>query len=219
MPDARRIVLPPYRGEIVPHYEEEHIEAHALRLGMWAFIASELLMFSGMFLSFVYYRWAYPVTFANASRVLDIGHTSIAIVLLVTGSLLLAFAELSSLRDRRKPTALAIGITALLGLCVVAVELWGWFGHLERGLGPGRYFTSDELQGPGASLFFSLFYIFGGLHLLHVLIGAILLAWVASVAARGTWRRPRFIALQMMALYWNFTVIVGLVAYPLFYLS
>lgn len=219
MYEKRRIVVAPSRGEILPHYEEEHTEAHALRLGMWAFIASELLMFSGLFLAFVYYRWAYPVTFEKAAQLLDIGVGSLAVALLVTGSLLLAFAEISSLKDRRGPTAMAIGATALLGLAVIAVELSAWYGHLQRGIGPGRFYVSNELDGPGVSLFFSLYYILGGLHLLHILVGVGLLLWLAGVASRGTWRRPRFIALQMTALYWNLTVIVWIIAYPFFFNS
>ena len=219
MPERLRIILPPLRGEIVAHYEEERAQAHALRLGMWAFIASELLMFSGLFLSFVYYRWAYPVTFAKAARALGIGHASLAIVLLATGSLLLAMAELSSLRNQWRSAASMMGITALLGLGVVVTELLGWQGHLQNGLGPGRYFASEELEGPGASLFFSLYYIFGGLHLLHVLVGACILLWLTAVIMRGKRKTPPYLPLQMMALYWNFTLVVGLVAYPLFHLS
>ena len=219
MYEKRRIVLAPSRGEILPHYEEEHVEAHALRLGMWAFIASEILMFSGLFLAFVYYRWAYPLTFDNASQLLDIQVATLAAILLVTGSLLLADAEISSIKEQRRPTAIAIGITALLGFAVVAVELSSWVAHLQRGIGPGRFYVTNELQAPGVSLFFSLYYIFGGLHLLHVVGGACVLLWLASVAWRGTWRRPRFVALQMTALFWNLTVIIWLMAYPLFFNS
>lgn len=219
MLERLRIVLPPLRGEIVPHYEEGRTLAHAWRLGMWAFIASEILMFSGLFLAFVYYRWAYPVTFSKAARALGVGHASLSIVLLATGSLLLAFAELSSLRDRWRSASFAMGVTALLGLGVLATELVGWMGHLKNGLGPGRFFTSEDVHGPGASLFFSLYYIFGGLHLLHVLVGACILLWLTAVIMRGKRKTPPYLPLQMMALYWNFTLVVGLVAYPLFHLS
>lgn len=219
MSELRRIFVPPVRGEIVPHYRELHSEAHALRLGMWIFIGTEMLMFAGLFVAYAYYRSAYAPTFARAPHYLHVGYGSLMTILLTTGSLALVVAERASRKDLVRPIILALALTAALGLSVIGIEFTEWYDHFERGFGPGRFYTTQELIAPGASLFFSIYFLLSGLHILHLAVGVGIIAWLMWVAAVGRRRKPRWMALEMTTIYWNMVVIIWLFIYPLFYLE
>lgn len=219
MSELRRILVPPVRGEVVPHYRELRSEAHALRLGMWIFIGTEMLMFSGLFVAYAYYRTSYPTTFSQAPHYLHVGYGALMTILLVTGSLSLIVAEKASRLDIGRLTVLALAITAALGTTVIGIEFAEWYRHFQRGFGPGRFYTTQELIAPGASLFFSIYYLLSGLHILHLAVGVGLIAWLMWIAARGMERKPRWMALEMTVLYWNMVVIIWLFVYPLFYLE
>lgn len=215
MSNVRRVVIPPVRGEIVPHYHELRQEAHALRLGMWIFVGTEMLMFAVLFVSYAYYRPSFIDTFSQAPQFLHVGYASLMTVLLMTGSLALVVAERSASKGI---TVGALGLAAALGLAVIGAEFAEWYGHFERGFGPGRFYTTTELVAPGASLFFSLYYLLTGLHIAHLAIAIGLILWLMWVAALGRQRRPRWMALEMTSLFWNMIVIIWLFTYPLFYL-
>jgi cytochrome c oxidase subunit 3 len=62
MPDAVALRVAPGR-EPEEHFGDMEQQAHAARLGMWVFLASEMLLFAGMFALFVTYMSAFPAGF------------------------------------------------------------------------------------------------------------------------------------------------------------
>ena len=74
------------------HFDNIHIQNYAVRLGMWLFLATEVLLFAGLFLGYTVYRWMYPQAFHDASRLLDLGLGTINTIVLITSSFTVAWA-------------------------------------------------------------------------------------------------------------------------------
>src|SRR5213080_3507742 len=111
------------RAFVADQFDDIAQQRDAAKLGMWIFLATEVLFFGGLFLSYTVYRFVYGQAFVEASRKLDvvIGGTNTAVLLI--SSLLMAFAvRASKLEQRRMLTWLLLG-TALLGCVFMALKV------------------------------------------------------------------------------------------------
>lgn len=211
------------REALTPDRPAEHFatleqEKHAQRLGMWIFLASEVLLFAGLFTLYAFYRAAYPQTFATAIHENSklIGSTNT--LLLITSSLTAALAVSAAQHGRLRRSLVALGITIVLAggfLVLKGVEYTDHFAHGIYPGGRGHYF---ETHGPRAAAFFNLYYLLTGTHTLHVLLGMGVLGWLGTSAWRRRLRNPPM-ALEAGVLYWHFVDLVWIFLWPLFYLT
>ncbi len=178
---------------------------HALHLAVWIIIASEALLFAGLFALYAAYRAEYPREFhAAASR--DIGAIGgINTMILLASSFFMAWAIMSARGGRSHRRALALVL--VLGGAFLVLKLVEWTIHISDGIVPG---SAGELPARGSALFFTLYYFMTGLHALHVVAGLALVAWVRA--------RPPGVALELVGLYWHFVDAVWVFLWPLFYL-
>lgn len=202
----------------VAHYGELSKQQHAGRLGMWIFLASELLLFTALFVLYFSYRVHHPQAFAlgvdHNPRLL--GTINTCVLLLGSGT---AAASVHALRGDRTGAsrwlAAATALFALIFLCIKGVE---WWAHFDEGIFPGTAGTIDAAGAQGLPIFFTLYFAMTGLHAIHVAIGGLLFlaftGWMvrAQVGAAGHWR------LELGALYWHFVDAVWVFLWPLFYL-
>src|SRR5215207_2771493 len=72
------------------HFDSMEVQNHAVRLGMWLFLGTEVLLFAGLFLGYTVYRWLYHQTFHLASKELDLRLGTINTVILITSSFTVA---------------------------------------------------------------------------------------------------------------------------------
>ena len=199
------------------HFEDLEQQQEASQLGMWIFLATEMLFFGGLFVSYTIYRLAYPNVFVEASRYLDVVLGTINTGVLLTSSLTVALAVHYAQRQRqREPTYLFLA-TLVLGLVFLSIKGWEYFHKFEEGLIPGPNFQwTGPAAGP-AQLFFFLYFVMTGLHALHMIIGI----GVGSVMAWFIWR-GRYLAdympVELFGLYWHFVDIVWVFLFPLLYL-
>src|SRR4030067_163060 len=78
---------------VAHHYHNLRQQEHAARLGMWLFLATEILLFAGLFTGYSVYRFLYAETFAQASEHLSVAAGTINTVVLITSSLSVALAH------------------------------------------------------------------------------------------------------------------------------
>jgi cytochrome c oxidase subunit 3 len=185
-------------------------------LGMWVFLATELLFFGVLFLAYAYGRAAWPRGFAAAGRYTDVVLGTLNTALLLTSSATAAWAVLCAERDASKTrTARLLAATAALGVAFIVVRGIEYRGELREGLFPGEGF---RLAGtPGAELFFMLYWVVTGLHAVHLCVGIVLFAALASAVRRSrAWAGARQV--DVAALYWHFVDVVWIFLYPLLYL-
>lgn len=205
---------------LAAHFEDLPKQAHAARLGMWTFLASELMLFAGLFALYAAYRTGYPAEFREAARRANLAIGTINTYVLVTSSF---FAAMSVAAVRRGRNAAAGGLlfaTVALGLAFAALKGVEYSRHFAEGIAPGAFYRFAELPARGARIFFTLYFVMTGLHALHVLAGAAILAWIGGRALRGAYgpERHEHTGLELGTLYWHLVDLIWLFLWPMFYL-
>lgn len=195
---------------------DQAIEARrTAALGMWVFLASEVLMFGALFMALAVCRWLNADSWRQASADLHLWMGTGNTAILLTSSLIMALAVMWARRGHGRGTAGLLAATTLLGLAFLAVkgtEYWlEWRDGLMPGLGSG-----SALAGPGATLFFQLYFLATGLHALHLALGCLATGTLAVVTLR---RGPADVPTEMIGLYWHFVDVVWVFLFPIFYLA
>jgi cytochrome c oxidase subunit 3 len=202
---------------VAPQFEEARQQREAATLGMWIFLATEVMFFGALFFAYAIARAVFPAAFAAASRHTNIvlGTTNTAILL--TSSLFMALAVHGAGRDARKATAALLAITGLLGLAFAGIKLTEYALDYRDHLVPTLDFAFDPRHARGALIFFGLYFATTGLHLVHLSVGV---ALVFAFAWRVWRRRPNAGAdqVEIVGLYWHFVDIVWIFLYPCLYL-
>ncbi|VTU21670.1 Cytochrome c oxidase subunit 3 [Variovorax sp. PBL-H6] len=184
-------------------------------LGMWVFLATELLFFGVLFVAYLYGRTHWPQGFGAASRHTDVLLGTLNTGLLLTSSAAVALAvACADNQAHRRLTARLLWATAGLGAAFLLIKGIEYRHEGQEGLFPGARF---HLQVAGAQLFFMLYFLTTGLHAVHLVIGIAGIAALAWGSARGRpWAAARHV--DAMALYWHFVDVVWIFLYPILYL-
>jgi cytochrome c oxidase subunit 3 len=188
------------------------------QLGMWAFIATEILFFGGLILAYCVYRTGHPDGFAEAGR-----HTKIVIgtantAILLTSSFLVAWAvAMAKLRLGRVAGVLLWG-AALLGVVFLALKGIEYLQEYEEQLLPGIEFAFSGPDADAVRLFFAFYLVATGLHALHVVIGIVTLAVIGRQAYRQRYSDRYYAPIMVAGLYWHFVDVVWIVLFALIYL-
>jgi cytochrome c oxidase subunit 3 len=197
-------------------FEEMPQQKEAATLGMWAFLATEVLFFGPMFMSYIAYRYAYPQAFAAASHHTILLYGTINTAILLTSSLTMVLAVNAAQENNRKWMFRYLASTVFLGLLFLGVKGLEYHQDLREHLWPGLNFTK-ELP-PQAQIFWVLYWIMTGVHAVHVTVGIGLLSLMSWMTSRGAFSDRYFTPVEMTGLYWHFVDIIWIFLYPLLYL-
>ncbi|HKR66848.1 MAG TPA: cytochrome c oxidase subunit 3 family protein [Thermoanaerobaculia bacterium] len=213
----------PHHHPFLQHHFEDLGQQHeASTLGMWFFVAQEILFFGGIFCAYFIYREMYPHAWKAASHLQNwkIGFANT--VVLIGSSLTMALAVWGAQGARRKFTTLMLVLTLILGAVFVGVKGYEYHMHIEEGLFPGAHFTyvhhEDVSLTRGIEMFMTFYFTMTGLHALHMIIGAGLLLWFIRRSWRGDFGPEYYGPVEIMGLYWHFVDIVWIFLFPLLYL-
>ena len=193
-----------------------HKDYLGAKLGMWLFLFTELLLFSGLFLLFAAYLKRYPHEFAAGGKQLDWVMGTANTAILLTSSLCAAMAVTAVQRaEQRRAVGLIFG-TILCAAGFMVIKYFEWSAKIGHGIFPG---SGHLIAGPpGESVFFSLYFMTTGIHGLHVLIGGALLALIALKVRSGAINAENYILLENGALYWHLVDLIWIFIFPLYYL-
>ncbi len=212
--------MPTAEAHPAEQFDDMAQQRRADTLGMWLFLATELLLFGGLFAGFLIYRMVHPAVFAEAAGHLDLMLGGINTALLLTSGLTMALAELAMKRHRRRACLLFLLATLALGVAFLGIKAYEWHHEYTQQLMPvhGLAFAYPGEQPQIAELFFNFYYAMTGLHAAHMAIGLGLLATLALVV--GRWRHPHRIERQVQigGLYWAFVDVIWVVVFTLLYL-
>ena len=206
-------------GQLRIQFEDRQQQTHAAELGMWAFMASEVLFFSGLFTLFAAYRLEYGDAFLHARRTPDLWLGTANTFILLSSSLLVVLS-IHGVRHRWRPASVVglLGGTIALGVLFLGLKLLEYLHHFREGLYPGPFYSNREIPGRGAHMFFNLYYAMTGLHAVHVVIGLGMMVWLIVLVRRGTLDAEYHTPLELCGIYWHFVDIVWVFLWPLFYL-
>ncbi len=209
----------------------------ASNLGMWIFLATEVMTFGGFFLAYIVYRALYPETFALASPHQSATWGTINTFALILSSLTMALAVHAAQTGNRRRLTMFLGFTIALAcvfLVVKSIEYTThieenlWIGsqnfHMERPAGEivdpeaARVDLDSTVQQGRAKIFFFLYWTMTGLHGFHVLIGIVLLSALLINNLRKVYSENYYTPVEMTGLYWHFVDLVWIFLFPLLYL-
>jgi cytochrome c oxidase subunit 3 len=204
------------------HFEDMGQQHEASTLGMWFFVAQEILFFGGIFCAYFIYREMYPAAWKLGSHHQNWRIGAANTIVLIGSSLTMALAVWGAQQAKRSFTALMLILTLLLGGLFVGVKGYEYSEHIHEGLFPGSAFTFVEHDNPqltpGVELFMTFYFVMTGLHALHMIIGAGLLIYFIKRTLRGDWGPEYYSPVEIMGLYWHFVDIVWIFLFPLLYL-
>lgn len=126
-------------------FDDAEQQLEAATLGMWVFLATEVLFFGGMFLGYVVYRSAYPAAFAEGSRHLDVVLGTVNTGILLLSSLTMALAVHAVQTNRSHTAVWFLVATAVLGLAFLGIKSYEYEHKFRENLLPGRHFCLSGL--------------------------------------------------------------------------
>ena len=205
-------------GPLAHHFHDLEQQHEASRLGMWAFLVSEVMFFGGLFTGYVVYRHAYPEAFALASHHLDVQLGAINTAVLICSSLSMALAIHAAQMGKRGAQVGYLVATMVLGAAFLGIKSVEYHHKFVEHLVPGPSFVFEGPEAPHARIFFSFYFAMTGLHAFHMVVGIAYMALVTRRAARGAYTREHHTPLEMTGLYWHFVDVVWIFLFPLLYL-
>ncbi len=187
-------------------------------LGMWIFLATEIMFFGGMFAGYAVYRTVYYPGFAEASRELEITLGATNTVVLICSSLTMALAVHAAQVGRTRALMGNILGTMALGLVFLGIKGIEYAHKFQHHLVPGSSFHFAEQYFQHAQIFFSFYFAMTGMHALHMIVGIGLLTALLVRASRGEFSPMQHAAVEVTGLYWHFVDIIWIFLFPLLYL-
>jgi len=176
-----------------------------LKLGMWTFLASEVILFSGVLGSYLFIRASFPHwPAAGTIHSIPIGLTNTLVLL--TSSLTVVLSIQSIRAGDQKRLLLWLTATFFLGALFLGIKGSEWADLYSNGF----WFESGL---PGSTYFLTT-----GIHGLHVTAGLILLAYLIKRTMNGGFTKENNDTVEYFGLYWHFVDIIWVFLFPLFYL-
>lgn len=206
------------------HQFEDLDQQHdAGRLGMWVFLATEILFFGGMFTSYVVYRSLHPQAFLLGSHILEVKFGATNTVVLICSSFTMAMAIRAAQTGKKKGSIVSwLIVTMLLGATFLFLKFrFEWYHDYIEHTMPGfgfRYLPEWGSHAPQVQMFMVFYFFLTGLHAIHMMIGIGVLFVLTVMAARGKFTSQYFAPLEISGLYWHFVDIIWIFLFPLLYL-
>lgn len=209
------------------HFVSSEQQFDAAKLGMWLFLITEVLLFSGMFVAYTVYRVWHPEVFANVSALLDWRLGGLNTVVLLASSFTVALSIHYAQKDEQRKVLIMLLLTILCAAIFMVVKYFEYTGKFAHGVFPGASFAPHgESHGldyatfnvPYAPQFFSIYFVMTGIHGFHVLIGMGIFTWIVSRVARGHFSSEYYTPIELTGLYWHLVDIIWIFLFPLLYL-
>jgi cytochrome c oxidase subunit III len=193
------------------HADATHPVEHGMdrgMAGMVLFIASEIMLFGGLFAGYFYVRQQ-----AAEWPPAAVDHTADAVVggiltaVLITSGVFAHSGIIGVKRGNRTLLLAGVGIAIVLGTIFIAGQIYEWFTLMDEGLT-----ASTTVYG-------SSFFILTGFHGAHVIAG---LALLAVVFVRGYWNDftpTRHVIADTSVMYWHFVDVVWVFLYVILYIT
>ncbi len=198
------------------HVELVHRDDYGAKLGMWLFLATELLLFSALFTAYIVFRNMYPAEFHKAHLELNPLLGLVNSIILFFGGLTAVLAITSARRNNLSLIPVFSGLTLLSGIAFLIVKAYEYSVKVSHGL----FFGTEHFNAlpMGERIFFSLYYVSTGIHATHVLIGVLIYIFITAMALRGAFNSENYIRLEIAGLYWALVDMIWIYLFPLLYL-
>jgi len=194
------------------HHMDSATAYAGAKLGLWLFLATEVLLFSVLFASFTIYRSMDLETFHKASHHLDWRLGGLNTIVLLFSSFTAALAVDAAQKGQQSRVVRNLFITICCAGIFLVIKSIEYTSKYHHGLFPGGEHYKDYKS------YFGLYYVMTGIHGLHVIIGMGVLGWALLLARKGRISERYYTPVEMGVLYWHLVDLIWIYLFPLLYL-
>ncbi|PIQ87035.1 MAG: cytochrome oxidase subunit III [Candidatus Omnitrophica bacterium CG11_big_fil_rev_8_21_14_0_20_45_26] len=191
----------------------EQVESHigqmgvdSRKLGVWLFLASEIMFFTGLIGAYIVLRFAHLQEWPHPGAVLNIPLTGFNTFLLICSSATLVLGLAAGQRGYREGLQVGLFLTILLGSLFLLIQMKEYSILIHEGLT-----ISSSMYG-------SCFFTLTGFHGAHVLVGVIWLIVVFIRSMQGKYTPEDSMGVECVGLYWHFVDLVWIILFTIVYL-
>ena len=177
------------------------------KLGIWLFLCSEVMLFGGLFSSYIMLRTG-AINWPLGSSILNVPIGTLNTIILITSSVTMVMAWASLREKNLKNFKLFLGATIALAFSFLAVKTFEYGAKFHHGLFPR------------VSTYMAIYFTLTGLHGLHVIGGIIVNSYFLGPGTKMWKTDPeRFTnRIEIAGLYWHFVDLVWIFLFPVLYL-
>lgn len=176
------------------------------KVGMWVFLASEVMFFTSLIGAYIILRAAHPDAWRPPGEVLNVPVTAVNTFLLICSSVTMVKAFAAAQDDDQGALRRWLVATCVIGATFVAVQAFEYHELVSHGFVPS------------AGLYGSTFYTMTGFHGFHVTVGVLCMIWVTAKAFRGGYSSRDHRGVEVIGLYWHFVDLVWIILFTIVYL-
>ncbi len=209
------------------HFVSSEQQFDAAKMGMWLFLTTEILLFSGMFVLYTVYRSWHPEVFAHVSELLDWRMGGFNTLVLLASSFTVALGIHYAQKNDNRKLIINLVLTLIFALIFLVVKYFEYTGKFAHGIYPGAAFDPHGIVDgldyakynvPYAAQFFSIYFVMTGIHAFHVIVGIGVFIWITLRASRGEFSAAYYTPVELTGLYWHLVDIIWIFLFPLLYL-
>ena len=218
-------------GEVVVahHFETAEQQKESALMGMWLFLAQEIMFFGGLFAAYTIYRFKYPDAWYLAShqlnKLMGAGNT----VFLLIISFTMAMCVYSTQTNKITHAIRYLIATGIFGTTFLVVKYFEYAEKFTHGLVPrfawNPHFTIPHgmeqlanVPDGNMQIFFFLYFTMTGMHAFHMVIGLVIMSVLLVMMKKGKFGSHRYMPVELFGFYWHFVDIVWVFLLPLLYL-
>ena len=205
------------------HFATMEQQFDASKIGMWLFLATEILLFGGLFVGFGIMQSKHSAAFIAGHHHLDwqMGALNTCFLRISSFTMVMAVWAASNNRNGNKQGILVTNLLLTLGFAggFMVVKYFEYSHKIHDGLLPGKFFhyTGPDLV-PNMFVFFSFYFMMTGLHGFHVLGGMGAITYLIIRSLKGDYTSDYFTPVDLIGLYWHLVDLIWIYLFPLLYL-
>ena len=196
------------------------------KLGMWVFLASEVMFFTALIGTYIILRFASPQYWADPGEILAVPITAVNTFLLICSSVTMVKAFAAVQDGDQQGLRWWLVATVLIGAAFVGVQVYEYsqlvlHGFLPSGFAAGSALAHEAAEGhlpASVSLYGATFYTMTGFHGFHVTMGVLCMSFVTWKAFRGKYSVTDHRGVEVIGLYWHFVDLVWIILFTIVYL-
>jgi cytochrome c oxidase subunit 3 len=201
------------------HFRDRDHEFDAVKMGVWLFLATEVLLFSGLFCYYTVMRLMHPEAFIHGSSLLDWRWGLLNTVVLLFSSYTVAAGVRNAQLGQQKQLERNIIITFVCGVAFLVIKfVFEYMPKYIEGKLPGQFYSYPNWVSPYEPQWWGLYWGATGVHASHVVIGMGLFIWLYIRTKRGHFGPKHYNAVEGVGLYWHIVDIVWIFLFPMLYL-
>ena len=207
------------RYHAASHFKDREHEFDSVKMGVWLFLATEVLLFSGMFCCYFIFRVMHPEAFIGGGKHLLVKWGLINTIVLLMSSYWVAAAVRHAQTGNQKWLRINIVLTFLAGAAFLFIKFVFEYKHkIEVGLLPGKFYFYPGKADAYEPLWWGIYWGATGIHASHVIVGMGLFIWLYIRSKKGHFGPGHYNAVEGVGLYWHIVDIVWIFLFPLLYL-